>query len=439
MGISTNCEAATRRDCLRLGLGALVGGGLVDALRLRGEAAAPAARPTSCIFVWMDGGPSHYETFDPKPAAPAEIRGKFGPIATKVPGVHFAQPMARLAAIADKLAIVRSIRHDQGNHGAGNHYMMTGAPTRIPVGCGAFVSFHPSLGSATAHARGSAGGLPPYFSIPSMSRSGGPSFLGAKYAPFVVPDNPAGKDFRVRDVVPPRGLADARLDRRRTLRARVDRFRRFADEAAGDPALALDAYYEQGYELMSSREAQHAFDVANEPDAVRDAYGRSPFGQRCLLARRLVEAGVPFVTLNEGGWDHHSGLFDAYDKRMPAFEASIAALIDDLDRRGLLATTLVVALGEFGRTPKINKDAGRDHWSNAMSVLFAGCGTPGGQVIGATDARGYAASERVLAPENFAATVYAKLGIDPGKVLHAPNGRPTYLVSDPTPIRELMG
>ncbi len=439
MGISKNCESTTRRDCLRLGLGALIGGGLIDALRLRGEAAVAGARPTSCILIWMDGGPSHYETFDPKPSAPSEIRGKFKPIATSVAGIQFAEPMRRLAAIADKLAVVRSIRHDQGNHGAGNHYMMTGAPPRIPVGCGAFVSFHPSLGSVTARERGSTGGLPPYFSMPSMSRSGGPNFLGARCAPFVVPDNPNSQGFRVRDVSPPRGLTDDRVDRRRVLRERVDRFRRFADEAAGDPAVALDEYYEQGYELMGSASAQRAFDLGREDPRARDRYGRNPFGQRCLLARRLVEAGVPFVTLNEGGWDHHIGIFDGYDKRMPAFESSIAALIEDLDQRGLLATTLVVALGEFGRTPKINKDAGRDHWSNAMSVLFAGCGTPGGQVVGATDARGYAASERILSPENFAATVYAKLGIDPGKILHTPSGRPTYLVSDPTPIRELMG
>ncbi len=440
MALTTNCEASTRRDCLRLGLSALIGGGLVDALRLRGLAASgasPAAK--SVILIWMDGGPSHYETFDPKPGAPSEIRGKFDPIATKVPGISFSRHMTRLAAIADKLAIVRSIRHDQGNHGAGNHYMMTGAPPRIPVGCGAFVSFHPSLGSATAQERGAKGGLPPYFSIPSMTRSGGPNFLGARYAPFVVPDNPSSKDFRVRDVTPPLGLEVARVDDRKALRTRVDRFRRIADRAAGDPALALDEYYEQGYDLMSSPDAQKAFDIHGEPDAVRDAYGRNPFGQRALLARRLVEAGVPFVTLNEGGWDHHEGLHDAYDKRMPPFEASIAALIEDLDHRGMLSTTLVIALGEFGRTPKINDKGGRDHWSNAMSVMFAGGGTPGGQVVGATDARGYAASERILSPENFASTVYAKLGIDPGKILHAPNGRPVHLVSDPTPIRELMG
>jgi hypothetical protein len=442
MAVHRNCEATTRRDCLRLGLGALIGGGLIDALRLRGRAAAAgggSSAQTRCILIWMDGGPSHYETFDPKPDAPSEIRGQFAPIATKVPGVHFSKHLTRLSAVADKLAIVRSIRHDQGNHGAGNHYMMTGAPPRIPVGCGAFVSFHPSLGSVTAHERGASGGLPPYFSIPQMSRSGGPNFLGARYAPFVVPDNPNNKDFRVRDVAPPRGLDDDRLDRRRDLRARVDRFLRFTDKAAGDPAVALDEYYEQGYNLMASKEAQKAFDIHSEPDKVRDAYGRTTTGQRALLARRLVEAGVPFVTLYEGGWDHHETLFTAFDKKVPPFEAAVAALIEDLDRRGLLDTTLVVALGEFGRTPKINSRGGRDHWSNAMSVMFAGCGTPGGQVVGATDARGYTAVERILSPENFASTVYTKLGIDPGKILYTPLGRPTHLVSDPTPIRELMG
>jgi hypothetical protein len=445
MAIHRNCESATRRDCLRLGLGTLIGGGLIDALRLRGLAAsdvasgAPAKRPTSCILVWMDGGPSHYETFDPKPGAPAEIRGTYKPISTKVPGIEFSQHMTRLAAIADKLAVVRSIRHDQGNHGAGNHYMMTGAPTRIPVGCGAFVSFHPSLGSTTAYERGTTGGLPPYFSIPQMSRSGGPNFLGAKYAPFVVPDNPNNKEFRVRDVAPPRGLELDRVAQRRDLRARIDRLRRISDKAAGDPVMALDEYYEQGYNLMASKEAQKAFDIHSEPEKVRDAYGRTPLGQRALLARRLVEAGVPFVTLYDGGWDHHVSIFGALDSKLPPFDKAVAALIDDLDRRGLLETTLVVVLGEFGRTPKINERGGRDHWSNAMSVVFAGCGTPGGQVVGATDSRGYAAVERVLSPENFAATVYHKLGIDPAKILYTPQGRPVHIVSDATPVRELMG
>jgi hypothetical protein len=419
----------------------LLGTGLVDTLRLRGEAAASAGsarQADSCILIWMDGGPTHYETFDPKPDAPSEIRGEYEPIETKVPGVFFSKHVTRLAAIADKLAVVRSICHNQGNHGAGNHYMMTGAPPRIPVGCGAFVSFHPSLGSVTAHERGAPHGLPAYFSIPRMSRSGGPNFLGAKYAPFVVPDNPNSDDFRVRDVALPQGLAQDRFLSRRDLRGQVDRLVRIADEAAGDPVNALDQYYEQGYNLVSSKEAQQAFEIHSESDEVREAYGRSSFGQRALLARRLVEAGVPFVTLYEGGWDHHNTIFEALDKKLPPFEATLAALIEDLDRRGTLERTLVVALGEFGRTPKVNKRGGRDHWSNAMSVVLAGGGTPGGQIIGATDKRGYAAVERILSPENFASTIYTKLGIDPDKVLYTPQGRPAHLVSDPTPISELF-
>jgi hypothetical protein len=440
MKLSHNCQGISRRHCLQLGLGAALGGGFVDLLRLRAEAASAEGpkRKTSCILIWQDGGPSHYETFDPKPNAPKEIRGQFSPIDTKIPGVQFSQHMQRLAAIADKLAVVRSICHNQGNHGAGNHYMMTGAPPRIPVGCGAFVSFHPSLGAVASHERGADGGLPPYFSLPSMTRSGGPSFLGAKHAPFVVSDNPNDNNFRVRDVALPSGLASERFLSRQQIRGEVDRLARIADEAAADPAIALDEYYEQGYSLITSKESQQAFDISQESEKVRDAYGRSSFGQRALLARRLVEAGVPFITLNEGGWDHHEEIFSAFNKRMPAFEATIAALIEDLETRGLLDTTLVVALGEFGRTPQVNKRGGRDHWSNAMSVLFAGCRTPGGVVVGATDRNGYAASERVLSPENFASTIYLKLGIDPDKIVYTPQGRPSHLVSDATPIAELM-
>ena len=184
---------------------------------------------------------------------------------------------------------------------------------------------------------------------------------------------------------------------------------------------------------------QEAFDIGREDGTVRDAYGRNPFGQRLLLARRLVQAGVPFVTINDGGWDHHVDVFGKCEKRLPGWDSSVAGLIQDLDEQGMLDDTLVIALGEFGRTPKINKDAGRDHWSNAMSVLFAGGGTPGGQVVGSTDPKGFAALERVLSPESFASTVYTKLGIDPGKILYGPNGRPVHIVADPTPIPELMG
>src|SRR5436190_8271039 len=218
-----------RRDCLKLGLGALLGGGFVDAIRARGTAGDSTAHKTSCILIWLDGGPSHFETFDPKPLAPSEIRGEFQPIQTKIPGVFFSENMTRLAAISDKLTILRSVCHNQNNHGAGNHYMMTGAPTRIPVGCGSFVSFHPSMGSVVSAERGAPDGLPPYFSFPSMTRSGGPNFLGARHAPFVVSDDPNQPAFRVRDVAIPRELDDGRALGRRDLRSRLDRMARFQD------------------------------------------------------------------------------------------------------------------------------------------------------------------------------------------------------------------
>lgn len=436
-----------RRNCLQLGLAGLAGGSFMDLLSMQRASAAAAGsagpRKTNCILIWMDGGPTHLETFDLKPEAPVEIRGEFRPIETNVSGMRICEHMPKLAKIADKYSIIRSVQHNQGNHGAGNHYMMTGAPPRIPVGCGAFVSFHPSLGSVAAYERQAPHGLPSYFSLPSMSRSGGPNFLGAKYAPFVVANDPNNKNFRVRDVELPRELAETRFESRRDLRHLIDRLPRYGDPQVADPVVGYDENVEQGYNLVTTPEAQKAFDIHSESDAVRDAYGRNGFGQRALMARRLVEAGVPFVTIVDGGWDHHANLFDALRTRLPTWDQTVATLIDDLDQRGLLETTMVIALGEFGRTPKIStlkgqSKAGRDHWANAMSILFAGGGSRGGQIIGATDRQGHAAIERVLSPENYVSTVYRKLGIDPDKVYYTPSGRPAHLVSDSTPIDELM-
>lgn len=439
----------SRRGYLQLGLGALVGTGWTDLLRLRAFAAqSPSsgirATAKSCILIWLDGGPSHFETFDPKPDAPAEIRGQLAPISTKLAGVQFCETLPRLASCADQFAVIRSIRHDQGNHGAGNHYMMTGRPPRIPVGCGAFVSFHPSLGSVVAHEVRRDNSLPAYFSIPSMTRSGGPNFLGGKYAPFVVEDDPNNPRFQVRDVTPPAGLETTRFAARTDLRKQVDRLKRIQDQAAADPVVAVDSFYQQGFDLVTSPEAQKGFNLSAESEKVRESYGRNAFGQRLLLARRLVEAGVPFITLNDGGWDHHTGVFVDLPKRAELIDRGVAALVQDLADRGLLGETLVVMLGEFGRTPQISTlpnatSPGRDHWSNAMSVFMAGGGTPGGVVVGATDRKGYSAFDRVLSPENFVSTIYRKLGIDPNMLFHTPEGRPTHLVTDPTPIAELMG
>jgi len=443
MTTNRNCEGLRRRDCLKLGIGGLLGGSFVNALRGRVSAEDGPTNKTSCILIWLDGGPSHFETFDPKPDAPAEIRGEFQPIQTRIPGVSFSENMTQLAAISDKLTIVRSVRHDQNNHGAGNHYMMTGAPTRIPVSCGAFVSFHPSMGSVVSFERGARDGLPPYFSLPEMARSGGPNFLGARHAPFVVSDDPNQESFMVRDVSIPRELDDARAIDRRKMRSKLDQFIRFHDRASGDPVAGADENFQQAVSLMTSPAAQRAFELQREPAQVRDAYGRNTLGQQALLARRLIEAGVPFVTLYNGGWDHHSNIFPAFKTQGQKLDAVVARLIDDLDQRGLLDTTLVMVMGEFGRTPQISTlpgstTPGRDHWSSAISVLVAGCGTPRGQVVGATDRQGYAAVEKVYAPENLVSSVYTKLGISPDKILYTGAGRPTHLVSDPRPIAELM-
>jgi hypothetical protein len=221
--------------------------------------------------------------------------------------------------------------------------MMTGAPPRIPVGCGAFVSFHPSMGSVAWHERQAPHGLPGYFALAGMTRSGGPNFLGAKYAPFVVSDDPNSASFRIRDLAAPRSVEGTRFAERRDLRALTDRLPRFDDPAAGDPVRGIDEHYARGYDLVTSPAAQAAFDVGAEPDRFRDAYGRNSFGQQALLARRLVEAGVPFVTINDGGWDHHSSLFEALRTRLPTWDKTVAALINDLDARGLLETTMVIA------------------------------------------------------------------------------------------------
>lgn len=435
-----------RRSFLKLGIGGLAGGNLPGILQLIDQAkASNIAQKSSCncILIWMDGGPTHIETFDPKPNAPSETRGEFGPINTNVPGIQIGEYLPRLAKIADKYSIIRSVHHNQGNHGAGNHYMMTGAPPRIPVGCGSFVSFHPSMGSVVAHERKAPHNLPSYFSIPSMTRSGGPNFLGSTYAPFVISDDPNMPNFRVRDLSPPIDLKNDRFLYRRDLRSIVDTLPRIEYEEAADPVRSLQTYYEQGYSLVMTKEAQEAFNINNETDPVKDSYGRNSFGQRLLLARRLVEAGVPFITINDGGWDHHSDIFGTLKQRLPSWDNSVAALIQDLDNRGLLENTMVIALGEFGRTPKLStlpgqNKAGRDHWSSAMSILFAGGGSRGGQIIGSTDRLGHAPVDRPLSPENFVSTIYTKLGIDPGKHFITPAGRPAFLVSDPNPIKELL-
>ena len=442
--LNTNCAGGARRDFIQLGVGGVLGLGMGDLLRLRADAAQASGKASpdqvNCILVWLDGGPTHYETFDPKPAAPSEVRGKFKPIPPNVPGVSFCETMPKLAKTLDKMAVVRSICHKDPNHGGGNHYMMTGAPTPVPVNCGSSVSFHPSFGSMVSHLRGISDGLPAYATLPRKSRSAGPHFLGGQHAPFVIDGDPNRKGYRVRDVVLPKSISEGRANTRLKLRKSLDRMLRIADAAAGDPAVDFDSFYQQGIDLVSSPEAQAAFDVEKEPAKVRDRYGRNDFGQRLLLARRLTEVGVSFVTVYNGGWDHHTKIFeDGFKKKITMVDTGISALINDLHGRGELDNTLVLLLGEFGRTPKINKDAGRDHWPHAMSVLVAGAGVPPGQIIGSTDVKGYYAAENIYSPEDFACSLYTKMGIDPHKILHTNTGRPLPIVNGGAPIKELFG
>lgn len=446
MATHLNCDGIARRDFIQLGLRGMVGLGLCDLLRLKAaggtqpsSTASAAAKNVNCIMIWLDGGPSHYETFDPKPDAPPEIRGTFKSIPTSVPGVHFSEPLPELARAFDKFTVVRSICHKDPNHGGGNHYMMTGAPTPVPVGCGAFVTFHPSFGSMVSYDRGVRNGLPAYMAMPDNTRSGGPNFLGGQHAPFTVAGYPNSPAFRVNDVMLPKEISEGQAKSRRELRTALDRMQRFNDKLVDDPTVVFDQFYQQGFDLISSPKAQAAFNIQGEEEKVRERYGRNDMGQRLLLARRLVEVGVSWVTVNWGGWDDHAKLFETYKgDRLKHFDQGVSALLNDLHERGLLASTLVLVLGEFGRTPKVNPGGGRDHWPHAMSVLMAGAGIPGGQIVGATDAKGYYASENVYRPEDFAASLYTKMEIDPHRTLQTTAGRPVYLVNDGRLIKELF-
>jgi len=301
------------------------------------------------------------------------------------------------------------------------------------------VTFHPSFGSVVSYKRGVRKGLPAYMVAGEMPRSGGPNFLGAQHAPFVIGGSPNSKDFKVRDVVLPTGISEGRARSRQELRRELDTMLRIRDAAAEDPAVSFDDFYHQGLDLVSSKEAQAAFDLSKESDKVRESYGRNDFGQRLLLARRLVEVSVSWVTCYNGGWDHHEKIFTSLKGSiMKNLDQGLAALINDLDARGLLENTLVLCLGEFGRTPKVNDRGGRDHWPHAMSVFMAGAGIPRGQIVGATDVKGYYASENVHSPEDFAATLYTKMGIDPTMILHTNTGRPVQLVNGGKPIKELF-
>src|SRR5262245_28367581 len=436
------CNGISRRGVLRLG--SLAGLSLAEAFRLQHAAAAgPAAgakKDINCIFIFMVGGMPHQDLWDLKPEAPAEIRGDFSPISTAVPGLQVSDCLPGVARVTDKLAILRGMTHTDSDHGRGYHIMMTGVQA---TGAADFNrskdnNQHPSLGSMVARVGGARSSLPPYISLPNFIDSGGPSFLGPSYAPFVIESDPASPEFSVRDIALPEDVTSQRSLRRQAALRQINALERQMD-GVSKQVQSLDTFYDKAYRLMTSEAAKEAFEIGREPDSLRERYGSTSLGQCCLLARRLVEAGCRFVTIENGHWDtHRKNTESLRELLVPSFDRALPALLADLEQRGLLDSTLVVISTEFGRTPRINQLAGRDHWPGAFSVCLGGAGLKTGQVIGATDKLAAYVTDRPTTPADLAATILNVLGIDPQTTLHTPLGRPVQLVSAGKPIRELL-
>lgn len=445
------CDGMTRRDFLHAGSLSMLGLGLpgLHALRARGE--GPADRDLNCILLFLVGGPSQLDTWDTKPDAPEEIRGPFRPIQTSAPGVQISELFPRTAGVMEHVSIVRTVYHQAtAVHDTGHQMMQTG---RLFTGG----IEHPHYGSVLSYLKGPKSDAPPHVLVPrpigptggNMPHGQNAGYLGKSYDPFVLNADPNAEDFRVPDLLPPDYVTSIRESRRRRLRDLVDGAVRSLE--ASEDARLVDENFASAYRMMSSASTREAFDLNHEPSEVRERYGRTRFGQSCLLARRLIERGVRFVTVNqfetvfnELTWDSHgsapfTSIADYPTVIAPNFDNAFASLIEDLDRTGLLDTTVILACGEFGRTPKINPAGGRDHHPACWSVLFAGGPIQGGRVVGESDEIGHAPKDRPVTTGEIAATVYRALGINPEMELPGPQGRPIPLVDRGIqPIRELF-
>jgi hypothetical protein len=426
----TTCDGITRRDALRIGASGLIGGlSLPRLIEMQAKAAtAKPARAQACIFIFLEGGPSHIDMWDLKPDAPVEVRGPFKPIRTSVTGTMIGEHLPLCARIAHKFTMVRSHSHSLNGHNTGYHYVMTGYKPDFPDGNTRVPNNHlyPSLGSIVSRELGPRKTLPPYVNMPHMMSAGGSGFYGSEHAPFVIESSPAQADFEVQDLRPLKRISSARQARRKQLLAEVEKLERSAQQGR---ARAMSTYYQRARDLMASKEARKAFDIGSEPDSVRRAYGYTDLGQCALLARRLVEAGCRFIGIDHSGWDHHSTIFPSLKKDMlPHVDWAFSALVNDLEQRGLLKSTLVVMMGEMGRTPRVNASAGRDHWSQAQSVLFAGGGIKPGQVIGATDKQASAPVSDPVSVEDILRTLFQQMGVDTTKTYYTPLGRPVPIV-----------
>jgi len=420
----------TRRQFLKVGMVSGLGLTLGDWFALRAAQASDIpAKAESIIYVFLAGGLSHIDTFDPKPYAPIEYRGELGHVKTNT-GEVLGGICDNLAKVADKYSVIRSMSHGEAAHERGTHNMLTGYRPSPAIQ-------YPSFGSVVGHEYGPRKDLPPYICVPNMSDPYlGTGYLSPAYGPFSVGGEPKDKNFQVRDLNLPEGVTPERMEARKNLLQKVDHH--FSTMEASELLGAMDSYYQRAYDLISSQSAREAFNIQAEDQKVRDRYGMSAMGQRLLLARRLVEGGARFVTVIDGGYDHHQKIKDGLPGRFRPVDKGLAALISDLEERGLLEKTLVVVASEFGRTARINKDAGRDHWPKAFSVMMAGGGTKAGQIIGQTDPRGQEPTSTPIGPEDLAATMFSLVGIDPEKKLMSPGNRPIDIVRQGAPINEIL-
>ncbi|MCX7429419.1 MAG: DUF1501 domain-containing protein [Planctomycetia bacterium] len=415
-----------RRGFLSVGAVGALGISLADVLRMEHAKAdiknyaSREGTAKSIIYIYLPGGAPHQETFDPKPFAPVEYRGPLGSIETSIPGVRLGEMLPHTAKIVDKLAICRSMTHGEAAHERGTHNMFTGYRPSPALQ-------YPSMGSVVSHEYGPRNNLPPYVCIPNQPNEfAGTGYLSSSYAGFSLGSDPADKNFRVKDLGLPGGVDGTRFEKRRRMLDVVNGY--FREKEKSDSLDALDTFYDRAYSLISSQQAREAFDMAKEPDAIKDEYGRNQAGMRMLLARRLVEAGVRFVTLTYGGWDMHENIQNGMKTQAPALDQGFATLIRDLDRRGLLSSTLVCIGSEFGRTPKINNLAGRDHWPKVFSVVMAGGGIKQGIVYGSSNATASEPEDDPLTVQDWATTIYDRLGIVADKELMAPGDRPIEIV-----------
>lgn len=437
-----DCERVTRRGMLQIGSLAGLGVTLPGFLAARSAQAANSAikettastKDVNCILIWTQGGTSHHDTFDPKPNAPVSVKGEFGVIPTAIPGVQFTEILPNMARELKRYALLRSWNPENGSHGVADQFAMSGRKFNAAL-------HYPTYGSVMSWHRGFRTALPPFVQLGSSidRRFGGGSagILGLEHNPFEILADPNAKGFNVRDISFPNGVSSDRVDRRKRMLTAIDSLQRQADVQA-KAFDALDESFKTAFNMITAPETKAAFQIEEESETLRDSYGRHKFGQSCLLARRMIESGVRFVTITDGGWDTHADNFKSLkNNRIPPIDQGLPALLADLSDRGLLDSTLVVWLTDFGRTPVINSASGRDHWASAGFAIMAGAGIPGGSVLGATDDEGSRPVRDEYLTADIAVTIYEKLGIPSDVIARAPDGRPVRLVEG-HPIREWM-